>query len=819
MLCRQRSSTLYNTIEEMKKILTILLVLFSLVSFGQAGADDRYKVTTDELYIKGLSGEGIQPIGINSSNKVVRDTNQVNKSDSTSIYVTPYQVRGLVSSDDTFLDNIILRGDNTSNKIQSGVNIYNTDDGRLGINVLQPASELDVHGTISKDSIALLLDFLKSGNLGTLGTLLIGKGISTTPEFSNTLDSIIKYGYTPTFTDGNQLVTKSYVDALSSAASIKLSVDYATTGNITTLEGALTIDGTEVSAGQRVLVKDQTDSTENGVYIVSLTSWTRSSDFDTWSELYRSYVLVLNGTVNAGRSYVSNVAETGTLETDDIIFNLFNTPTNVIGGDALLLSGYTLDVKTDNSTIEVSSDQLRVKDSGITNAKLGTGIDALKIGDGSIGNIEFQYLNNLTGNIQIQLNGKADTSQYYTRTYLDAALADVATNIDTTMFYSRTYLDTKFALYIPLTSVKNDAYSRSSWNGSSSTIPTRDAVSDIIATLIDTVGVSYNVITPRIYFKTTDDVTKYSTDIPLATTVYNGLLSNTQKAELDSLVISDLAYNATTWNNSVKVPTQNAVRDQFENIDTDLGYPYSSIIYSYRARTFMLSDNQYLNVDFLTLPLASLNFSGLMSSEDKAKLDDYSGINSYSNTITISTSDTSIIFETPMQNSNYYLDVEAWYIDTVGGKIVNINNGIYNFTKSQVGFSCSFNQPNGYLKFLAIDSLFFNSSQTLRPVSQILSIDSLMDASLGWDAVLTITRDIDTLTISNLYDSSEGQIAVIQNSTGGYGIGQIACEGLTTKYYNQLPPTDDMINSSANEHTIISYKRIRNYLYITYGDF
>lgn len=69
-----------------------------------------------------------------------------------------------------------------------------------------------------------------------------------------------------------------------------------------------------------------------------------------------------------------------------------------------------LAVNVDDSTIEISSDALRVKDAGITNAKIATGIDAAKLADGSVSNAEFQYIGTLTSNAQDQLDAKVAKS-------------------------------------------------------------------------------------------------------------------------------------------------------------------------------------------------------------------------------------------------------------------------------------------------------------------------------------------------------------------------------------------------------------------------
>lgn len=70
----------------------------------------------------------------------------------------------------------------------------------------------------------------------------------------------------------------------------------------------------------------------------------------------------------------------------------------------------SLSVNVDDSTIEINTDALRVKDAGITNAKIASGIDAAKLADGSVSNTEFQYINSLTSNAQDQIDSKAAAS-------------------------------------------------------------------------------------------------------------------------------------------------------------------------------------------------------------------------------------------------------------------------------------------------------------------------------------------------------------------------------------------------------------------------
>lgn len=121
-------------------------------------------------------------------------------------------------------------------------------------------------------------------------------------------------------TDG---ANKNYVDnALASAIAPftpKGSVRVATTANIT-LSGTQTIDGVSVAIGERVLVKNQSTSSQNGVYLVASGSWTRATDFDTWAEIPGSWITVQEGSTNADTVWLSSANQGGTLDTTSITF-------------------------------------------------------------------------------------------------------------------------------------------------------------------------------------------------------------------------------------------------------------------------------------------------------------------------------------------------------------------------------------------------------------------------------------------------------------------------------------------------------------------
>jgi hypothetical protein len=101
--------------------------------------------------------------------------------------------------------------------------------------------------------------------------------------------------------------TKQYVDNLAGGLVPHASVKAATTVNLSSLSGLLTVDGYTLSAGDRVLVKNQTTGSENGIYVASAGSWSRATDFDGTPSGEVSpgdFVFVENGTTNGGTSWI-----------------------------------------------------------------------------------------------------------------------------------------------------------------------------------------------------------------------------------------------------------------------------------------------------------------------------------------------------------------------------------------------------------------------------------------------------------------------------------------------------------------------------------
>ncbi len=128
---------------------------------------------------------------------------------------------------------------------------------------------------------------------------------------------------------------------------IKVAVRVATTANIT-LSGLQTVDGVVLAAEDRVLVKDQTDATLNGIWSVSTGPWTRTMDADGNTDLANALqVLVISGTLNGGyKTYVLTSPDPVTIGTSNITWQALAFPNSALewtidGGGVPIAAGYS----------------------------------------------------------------------------------------------------------------------------------------------------------------------------------------------------------------------------------------------------------------------------------------------------------------------------------------------------------------------------------------------------------------------------------------------------------------------------------------------
>jgi hypothetical protein len=153
--------------------------------------------------------------------------------------------------------------------------------------------------------------------------------------------------------------TKAYVDALKQGLDVKQSVRVATTANIT-LSGTQTIDGVVVSVGDRVLVKDQTTGSNNGIYVVAASTWSRDTDADTSAKITAGmFTFVAEGTTNSDSGWVLTTNDSIVLGTTSLAFSQFSGAGQITAGSGLTKTGNTIDVGTASSArIVVNADSI-----------------------------------------------------------------------------------------------------------------------------------------------------------------------------------------------------------------------------------------------------------------------------------------------------------------------------------------------------------------------------------------------------------------------------------------------------------------------------
>ena len=173
---------------------------------------------------------------------------------------------------------------------------------------------------------------------------------------------------------------KAYVDSVSQGLDIKDSVKVSTTANIT-LSGTQTIDGVAVSADERVLVKDQSTQTQNGLYLCKAGAWQRTTDLAAGSNAAGMFTFVEQGTVNGDNGFVcTSNSGSAVTNTNNLTFAQFSGAGQIIAGDGLDKSSNTLSVDLKaNGGLVIESTEIAVDlaASSIT----GT----LAIGDGGTG--------------------------------------------------------------------------------------------------------------------------------------------------------------------------------------------------------------------------------------------------------------------------------------------------------------------------------------------------------------------------------------------------------------------------------------------------
>jgi hypothetical protein len=176
--------------------------------------------------------------------------------------------------------------------------------------------------------------------LSTLDSSPIGSITPSTGVFTNISTTTGSISTTPSA--NTDIANKFYVDTVAQGLGPKAACAVATTVNIT-LSGLQTIDTYTTVAGDRVLVKNQSTSSQNGIYIASASAWTRSTDMDVWSEVPGAYTVILNGG-QSNSGWVCTATTSGTIGVTAMPWVQFSGNSTYFAGTGLTLASNTFSI-------------------------------------------------------------------------------------------------------------------------------------------------------------------------------------------------------------------------------------------------------------------------------------------------------------------------------------------------------------------------------------------------------------------------------------------------------------------------------------------
>jgi hypothetical protein len=213
---------------------------------------------------------------------------------------------------------------------------------------------------------------------------------ATTGDITLSLPSAVVFPGSVTLnaapTEDFQAATKGYVDSVAQGLDIKASVKAATTENgalATAFDNGSVIDGVTLATGDRILIKNQTDATANGIYVVAASGApTRSTDMNAAAEFPGAFTFVEQGTTNADTGYVctNNSVVVGTTE---ITFAQFSGAGSYVAGNGITLTGNSFSINT-GVTADLSTAQTFTNKT-LTSPTITTPVvTGLKLDDSSI---------------------------------------------------------------------------------------------------------------------------------------------------------------------------------------------------------------------------------------------------------------------------------------------------------------------------------------------------------------------------------------------------------------------------------------------------
>ena len=356
-------------------------------------------VTTAKIAADAITGAKIADDAINSEHYTDGSIDTAHIADS---QVTTAKIADSAITSAKINDGAIVNADINASaaidatKIHDGT-ISNTEFGHLNGVSSNIQSQLDAKGA-SNANLTAIGDLSNSD-----GNFIVGSGSTWVAEAGSTARSSLGLGTIATQaansvsisggsitglgtpSSNSDAATKVYVDNLVAGLKTRIICKAATTGNVdlsADLQNGDTLDGVTLATGNRVLVKDQSTASQNGIYtVVASGTASRDTDFDAIGELAGQLVIIQEGSTNSDKIFLCTTDTSATLGSDTITFTVVQ-PSNV--GDVTLTGTETLTNKT--LTSPVISEIVSVSDGNISVLPNGSG-KVLLDGNGSSGGV------------------------------------------------------------------------------------------------------------------------------------------------------------------------------------------------------------------------------------------------------------------------------------------------------------------------------------------------------------------------------------------------------------------------------------------------
>ncbi len=269
------------------------------------------------------------------------------------------------------------------NSTEDTIKVYTGSAWRKMIHAVQAAGTYTdaITVTESNGTVSITLNLADTDSAGLLSSTFWNLLNGATSDATNS--TLVKRDSAGNIkvaepTDPAHAATKAYVDAARSGLDVKQSVRAATTDPLTIasdLEAGDTLDTTvTLVAGDRVLVKNQSTASENGIYVVQASgAAVRATDFDSTAEVTPgAFTFVEEGTVNADSGWVLTTNGTITVGTTALAFAQFSGAGSITAGNGLTKTGNTIDVVGTTDRITANADSIDIASTYVGQSSITT---------------------------------------------------------------------------------------------------------------------------------------------------------------------------------------------------------------------------------------------------------------------------------------------------------------------------------------------------------------------------------------------------------------------------------------------------------------